>query len=77
MDRSRQSCPWPDRRRALPRHAGDVPCRKGARNGTFPLDLYRYRETGKNHNEGSRNRLVETMIELSDFDTITTSKQLL
>ncbi|GAA3958320.1 hypothetical protein [Gordonia caeni] len=44
---------------------------------SFPLDLYRYWETAKNHNEGSRNRLVETMIELSDFDTITTPKQLL
>ncbi len=44
---------------------------------SFPLDLYRYWETAKNHNEGSRNRLVDTMIELSDFDAITTPKQLL
>lgn len=44
---------------------------------SFPLDLYRYWETAKNHNDGSRNRLVDTMIELSDFDAITTPKQLL
>lgn len=44
---------------------------------SFPLDLYRYWETAKNHNDGSRNRLVDTMIELSDFDAITTPRQLL
>lgn len=44
---------------------------------SFPLDLYRYWETAKNHNDGSRNRLVDTMMELSDFDAITTPKQLL
>ena len=44
---------------------------------SFPLDLYRYWETAKNHNDGSRNRLVDTMIELSDFDAIITPKQLL
>ena len=44
---------------------------------SFPLDLYRYWETAKNHNEGSRTRLVDTMIELSDFDAIITPKQLL
>lgn len=44
---------------------------------SFPLDLYRYWETAKNHNDGSRNRLVDTMIELSDFDAITAPKQLL
>ncbi|HYO86695.1 MAG TPA: hypothetical protein VES01_09615 [Dermatophilaceae bacterium] len=44
---------------------------------SFPLDLYRYWETAKNHNDGSRNRLVDTMIELSDFDAITMPKQLL
>lgn len=44
---------------------------------SFPLDLYRYWETAKNHNNGSRNRLVDTMIELSDFDAITTPRQLL
>lgn len=44
---------------------------------SFPLDLYRYWETAKNRNEGSRNRLVDTMIELSDFDTITVPTQLL
>ena len=33
-------------------------------------------ETAKNHNDCSRNRLVDTMIELSDFDAIITPKQL-
>jgi len=44
---------------------------------SFPLDLYRYWKTAKNHNDGSRNRLVDTMIELSDLDAIITLKQLL
>lgn len=44
---------------------------------SFPLDLYRYWETAKNRNEGSRNRLVDTMIELSEFDTITVPMRLL
>lgn len=43
---------------------------------SFPLDRYRYWETAKNHNDCSRNRLVDTMIELSDFDAIITPKQL-
>lgn len=43
---------------------------------SFPLDQYRYWETAKNHNDCSRNRLVDTMIELSDFDAIITPKQL-
>ncbi|WGJ88187.1 hypothetical protein [Gordonia sp. SMJS1] len=44
---------------------------------SFPLDLYRYWETAKNHVAGSRNRLADTMIELSDFDTITIPPPLL
>lgn len=47
-------------------------CRAAQQRGfaSFPIDLYRYYETQKNHNEGSRSRLVDTIIELSDFDTI-------
>jgi hypothetical protein len=37
---------------------------------SFPLDLYRYWETAKNPVDGSRARLVETMVELSDFDSM-------
>ena len=37
---------------------------------SFPLDLYRYWETAKNPVDASRERLVETMVELSDFDTM-------
>lgn len=47
-------------------------CRAARQMGvaSFPLDLYRYWETQKNHNDGSRNRLVDLLMELSDFDTI-------
>lgn len=47
-------------------------CRAAKAHGiaSFPIDLYRYWETSKNRNEGSRNRLADTIIELSDFDTI-------
>jgi hypothetical protein len=47
-------------------------CRAAQQMGlaSFPLDLYRYWETAKNSNDGSRNRLVDLLIELSDFDTM-------
>lgn len=47
-------------------------CRAAQQMGlaSFPLDLYRYWETAKNSNAGSRNRLVDLMVELSDFDTM-------
>ncbi len=54
-------------------------CRAAKQHGvaSFPIDLYRYFETQKNHNDGSRNRLVDTIIELSDFDTIPLPQALL
>lgn len=47
-------------------------CRAARAHGiaSFPIDLYRYWETAKNSNDGSRDRLADTIIELSDFDTI-------
>ena len=54
-------------------------CRAAMQHGvaSFPIDLYRYFETQKNHNDGSRNRLADTIIELSDFDTILLPQALL
>lgn len=54
-------------------------CRAARAHGkaSFPLDLYRYWETAKRGDSGSRNRLVNTMIELSDFDSMLTSHRLL
>jgi hypothetical protein len=54
-------------------------CRAAKKQGvaSFPIDLYRYFETQKNHNDGSRNRLVDTIIELSDFDTLVLPQTLL
>ena len=47
-------------------------CRAAKQMGlaSFPLDLYRYWETAKNSNDGSRNRLVDLLVELSDFDSM-------
>lgn len=44
---------------------------------SFPLDLARYTETWKRYEFDSRERLVATMIELSDFHSIAPASQLL
>lgn len=41
-----------------------------AREASFPLDIYRYWETTKRADDMSRNQLVDTMLELSQGDTI-------
>ena len=47
-------------------------CRAGVAAGTvsFPLDMYRYWETGKRGNDRSRNDLVDVMRELSRQHTM-------
>jgi hypothetical protein len=44
---------------------------------SFPIDIYRYWETNKNHNDGARNRLADVISELSDFDAILVSMPVL
>jgi hypothetical protein len=70
---------WVDLARAATRHRlGErfrdalAMCRAGVASGavSFPLDMYRYWETGKRGNERSRNEVVDVMRELSQQHTM-------
>lgn len=53
------------------RDALDI-CRAAAKSGTasFPLDMYRYWETGKRRSDRSRNAVADVMLELSRHHTM-------